>query len=81
MNREFIHLLLGGLQVGSKNAAFYLGKRIKVATRQAGSAYVHELGIGASDLEQRYRDGQVNMPIQLDLEQPALCNVQMAETT
>ena len=45
--------------MGSKNAAFYLGKRIKVATRQAGGAYVHELGIGASDLEQRYRDGQV----------------------
>jgi hypothetical protein len=55
-------LLLWGLQVGSKNAAFYLGKRIKVATRQAGGAYVHELSIGASDLEQRYRDGQVSMP-------------------
>lgn len=47
------------LQVGSKNAAFYLGKRIKVATRQAGGAYVHELGIGASDLEERYRAGEV----------------------
>ena len=47
------------VQVGSKNAAFYLGKSIKVATRQANSSYVHELSIAASDLEQRYREGKV----------------------
>ena len=47
------------LQVGSKNAAFYLGKRIKVTTCHTDSKYVHELSIAASDLEQRYRDGEV----------------------
>jgi hypothetical protein len=31
--------------VGSKNAAFYLGRTVKVATRPAGSAHVHELTI------------------------------------
>ena len=49
------------MQVGSKNAAFYLGRRIKVATRHTGSNYVHELSIGASDLEQRYRDKEVGV--------------------
>ena len=46
------------LQVGSKNAAFYMGSSVKVVTRTAESAYVHELSIAASALEQRYRDGQ-----------------------
>ena len=31
--------------VGSKNAAFYLGRTVKVVTRAAGSAFVHELCI------------------------------------
>lgn len=49
------------MQVGSKNAAFYLGKRIKVATQPSNSQYVHELSISATELEQRYKDGQVCM--------------------
>ena len=32
-----------------------------MATRHTGSNYVHELSIGASDLEQRYRDGEVGV--------------------
>ena len=47
-----------GVQVGSKNAAFYMGRCIRVATKPADSAYVHELGIAAEALEARYRDGQ-----------------------
>lgn len=43
------------LQVGSKNAAFFMGKCIKIATRSAGSSFVHELGIAAADLEERYK--------------------------
>lgn len=50
------------VQVGSKNAAFYMGRSIKVATKSAESQYVHELGIAAERLEQRYRGGEV-MPI------------------
>ena len=50
-------------QVGSKNAAFYLGKRIRVTTSHIRSKYVHELSIAASDLEQRYRDGKVMAPV------------------
>ncbi|KAK9800826.1 hypothetical protein WJX73_002958 [Symbiochloris irregularis] len=44
--------------VGSKNAAFYLGRCIKMSTKQAEGRYVHELSISASDLEQRYKQGQ-----------------------
>ena len=43
------------VQVGSKNAAFFMGKCIKIATRSAGSSFVHELGIAAADLEERYK--------------------------
>lgn len=47
------------MQVGSKNAAFYMGRSIKVATKSAESQYVHELGIAAERLEQRYKGGEV----------------------
>ena len=46
------------MQVGSKNAAFYMGRCIRVATKPADSAYVHELGIAAEALEARYREKQ-----------------------
>ena len=46
-------------QVGSKNAAFFMGRRIKVATKRADSPFVHELTIGAAELEERYRDAEV----------------------
>lgn len=41
--------------VGSKNAAFYLGNTVKVVTRQAGAAFVHELCIqgGCAAVEQQ----------------------------
>lgn len=39
--------------VGSKNAAFFMGRSVKVATKQAASAYVHELCITAAELERR----------------------------
>lgn len=42
--------------VGSKNAAFFMGASVKVATRKAGERYVHELSLDASDLESRYRN-------------------------
>ncbi len=48
-------LMPHALQVGSKNAAFFMGKCIKIATRSAGSSFVHELGIAAADLEERYK--------------------------
>ena len=51
--------LLHPLQVGSKNAAFFMGRCIKVATRRPGDAFVHELTIGAEELEQRYREHKV----------------------
>lgn len=41
--------------VGSKNAAFFMGSSVKVVTRKAGEPYVHELTLGAADLEARYR--------------------------
>ena len=47
------------VQVGSKNAAFFMGRSIKVATKSAESQYVHELGIAAERLEQRYKGGEV----------------------
>ncbi len=47
-------------QVGSKNAAFYMGRCIRVATKPPASAFVHELGIAAEALEERYREKQVS---------------------
>ena len=48
-------------QVGSKNAAFYLGKCIKMSTKQAGGRFVHELSISAAELEKRYKQGEVKL--------------------
>ena len=48
------------VQVGSKNAAFFMGRCIKLSTRRANSAYVHELCIAAAELEQRYKNAEVN---------------------
>ena len=48
------------VQVGSKNAAFFMGRCIKLSTRRANSAYVHELRIAAAELEQRYKNAEVN---------------------
>ena len=47
------------MQVGSKNAAFFMGRCIKLSTRRANSAYVHELRIAAAELEQRYKNAEV----------------------
>lgn len=47
------------MQVGSKNAAFFMGSSIKVVTKRAEEAYVHELGLAADVLEQRYRNQEV----------------------
>ncbi|GIL94923.1 hypothetical protein Vretimale_1033 [Volvox reticuliferus] len=44
--------------VGSKNAAFFMGSTVKLATRQVGSEYVHELHIAGAELERRYRCGE-----------------------
>ena len=42
------------LQVGSKNAVFFLGGSVKVATRKIDSMFVHELGINKAELEGRF---------------------------
>lgn len=47
-------------QVGSKNAAFYIGRSVKVTTKRVEAHMVHELRLEASALEQRYKEGQVN---------------------
>ena len=49
-------------QVGSKNAAFYLGKCIKMSTKQAHGRFVHQLSISAAELEKRYKQGEVSSP-------------------
>ena len=46
------------VQVGSKNAVFYMGGCVKVVTRRSEGSYVHELAIAAADLEERYRAHQ-----------------------
>ena len=47
------------LQVGSKNAAFFMGGCTKVVTKNAHSSFVHELSLAAGELEERYRKQQV----------------------
>lgn len=44
--------------VGSKNAAFFMGRSVKLATKRADSEAVHELCIAGSELERRYRNGE-----------------------
>ncbi|PNW82785.1 hypothetical protein CHLRE_06g294050v5 [Chlamydomonas reinhardtii] len=44
--------------VGSKNAAFFMGRSVKLATRTAGSEAVHELLIAGAELERRYKAGE-----------------------
>ena len=46
-------------QVGSKQAAFFMGQSVKVTTKPADSPYVHELALVAEELEQRYKDSKV----------------------
>lgn len=48
-------------QVGSKNAAFFMGQSVKVITKRVDSPYVHELGLVAAELEQRYKDSKVSL--------------------
>ena len=64
------------MQVGSKNAAFFMGKCIKIATRSAGGTSVHELEIAAAELEARYK-AQREAPFDSESEQvkvsPLLC--------
>jgi hypothetical protein len=45
--------------VGSKNAGFFMGSSIKVATKRQDELYVHELRLAAADLEQRYQNREV----------------------
>ena len=46
-------------QVGSKNAAFFMGRSVKVCTRQSPRREVHQLCIDAQKLEERYRNSKV----------------------
>lgn len=55
------------VQVGSKNAAFYLGRCIKMATKQAATRFVHELSISAAELEKRYKLGEVRSLATMDV--------------
>ncbi|GBF97420.1 hypothetical protein Rsub_09586 [Raphidocelis subcapitata] len=48
----------GYFGVGSKNAAFYLGRTVKVATRPQGGSHVHELCIRGDELERRFKAGE-----------------------
>ena len=47
------------MQVGSKNAAFYLGQSVKMCTKTQEGRFVHQLSLAAAELEARYRNGQV----------------------
>ncbi|KAI8466921.1 MAG: hypothetical protein J3K34DRAFT_524164 [Monoraphidium minutum] len=44
--------------VGSKNAAFYLGRTVKVVTRPPSDDAVHELCIRGAELERRFKAGE-----------------------
>ena len=61
--REHAHLWLNvrslASQVGSKNAAFFMGRAVKVCTKRAGDRKVHQLCIDAEKLEDRYRNHEV----------------------
>ena len=48
-------------QVGSKNAAFYLGQSVKMTTKTQDARFVHQLCLAASELEARYKSGEVHI--------------------
>ena len=44
-----------------------MGQSVKMITKRADSPYVHELGLVAAELEQRYKDSKVS------LQRPCIC--------
>lgn len=38
-----------------------MGQSVKVITKRVDSPYVHELGLVAAELEQRYKDSKVSV--------------------
>ena len=54
------HNCVPASQVGSKNAAFFMGRAVKVCTKRAGDRKVHQLCIDAEKLEDRYRKQEVS---------------------
>eukprot|EP00884_Botryococcus_braunii_P005311 jgi/Botrbrau1/14781/Bobra.0284s0014.2 len=57
-NPRFLTGNLSYFGVGSKNAAFYLGRSVKMTTKERSGPVIHELQLEASVLEQRYKAGQ-----------------------
>lgn len=49
-----------------------MGQSVKVITKRADSPYVHELGLVAAELEQRYKDSKVGLqyPMHMQQKQP-----------
>jgi structural maintenance of chromosomes flexible hinge domain-containing protein 1 len=50
-----LHSDLSFFGVGSKNAAFFMGRSIRVASKSVENVLVHEMEICADNLEHRYR--------------------------
>jgi structural maintenance of chromosomes flexible hinge domain-containing protein 1 len=50
-----LHSDMSYFGVGSKNAAFFMGRRIKVTTKSPENVLVHEMEISADSLEERYQ--------------------------
>lgn len=54
---RFLSSEISHFGVGSKNAAFFIGRRVRMTTREPGSKLVHELTLAADALEERYAAG------------------------
>lgn len=50
-----------------------MGQSVKVITKRADSPYVHELGLVAAELEQRYKDSKVS------LQRPCICTNNLSQ--
>ena len=55
---RFLFSSLSFFGVGSKNAAFFLGNSVHIATKQDESAVVHDLHLSATELEEKYRKNE-----------------------
>ena len=53
---RFLFSSLSFFGVGSKNAAFFLGNSVHMATKQEGNIFVHDLLLNANELERKYRN-------------------------
>lgn len=69
-----LHSDLSYFGVGSKNAAFYMGRCIKVTTKSPDNVLVHEMEISADNLEERYQVSPDQVSCTVSVQEKSWCH-------